>query len=56
MSKKAIRIVPIEERFSSPIVARAMARIAAENEQLRRWREDRKGKRITYKQVKLVWR
>jgi hypothetical protein len=54
--KKALRLVPIEEQFSSPIVARHMAEIAKANEELRQWRKSRMGKRIVRKEVKLIWR
>ena len=45
--------VPVEEQFTSPVVARAMAQIAQENENLRKWREKRRGKQIEYKPINL---
>ena len=54
--KKGLQLIPIEQQFTSPIVARHMAEIAKANEELRRWRESRKGKMIERKEVKLIWR
>lgn len=53
LKKRATNPVPIEQRFASPIVARHMAEIARQNEELRRWRQERMGKRIVRQPINL---
>ena len=47
VKKQVIRIVPVIEQFDSPVVAAHMARIAEENARLRKWRDQRKGKKVS---------
>ena len=46
--KKALKPRTREEQFSSPAVIRAMKEADRLGEELRRWRESRKGKKVTY--------
>ena len=52
--KKALRLVPIQERFDSPIVARHMVEIARLGEELRQWRKSRLGKKVTHREIRFV--